>query len=147
MPSQPDLFLEFLNQFEGKQDTIRHFQAPARINIIGEHVDYLGGIVLPAAIDFSIECLIRPKDNNSIILYSSDFDRKTEIKRPFQNSKEDPWSDYIAGVIHELESLGHSIPGFEMLIKGNIPQGAGLSSSAALEVLVGYSLSTVFKSI
>ncbi|TGN11033.1 galactokinase [Leptospira ilyithenensis] len=145
MPSQPDLFLEFLNQFEGNQDTIRHFQAPARINIIGEHVDYLGGIVLPAAIDFSIECLIRPKDNNSIILYSSDFDRKTEINRPFRNSKENPWADYIAGVILELESLGHPISGFEMLIKGNIPQGAGLSSSAALEVLIGYSLSTVFQ--
>ncbi|WP_411824176.1 galactokinase [Leptospira sp. 'Mane'] len=145
MAPQSDLFIEFLKQFGKNSDTIRHFQAPARINIIGEHVDYLGGIVLPAAIDFSIQCLVRPRDDFSIILYSNDFNHKTEIKRPFQNSEEHPWTDYIAGVIVELESLGHSIPGFEMLIKGNIPQGAGLSSSAALEVLIGYALSTIFQ--
>ncbi|TGN20383.1 galactokinase [Leptospira idonii] len=140
-----NLFQEFSNQFEGNIDSIRHFSSPARINIIGEHVDYLGGIVLPAAINFSIQCLIRPNGKNEFRLYSLDYNRKTEIKRPFQNDSQNPWADYIAGVIIELEKIGHAIPGFDLLIQGNIPQGSGLSSSAALEVVVCYAITNVFQ--
>ncbi|TGL56207.1 galactokinase [Leptospira ognonensis] len=138
------LFSKFNSVFGKNSTPIRHFSAPARINIIGEHVDYVGGIVLPAAINFSIQVLIQRNDTDDFILYSEDFQQSTKVGRPFQNSKEYPWSDYIVGVISELEKKGHKIPGFNLLINGNIPQGAGLSSSAALEVVVGYAIANLF---
>lgn len=138
------LFSKFNSVFGKNPSPIRHFTAPARINIIGEHVDYVGGIVLPAAINFSIQAVIQQNETDDFNLYSDDFQQTTKITRPFQNSKDYPWSDYIVGVISELEKKGFKIPGFNLLIHGNIPQGAGLSSSAALEVVVGYAISNLF---
>ncbi|MDZ4725083.1 MAG: galactokinase [Leptospira sp.] len=138
------LFTAFKMHFPSQDSPIRHFSAPARINIIGEHVDYLGGIVLPAAIDFSIHVLIQKNQSSHYHLYSMDYEQQTSAQKPFVNSKEFPWSDYILGVILEIEKKGLSVPGFNLLIKGNIPQGAGLSSSAALEVAVAYAIHSLF---
>ncbi|GBF43359.1 galactokinase [Leptospira ellinghausenii] len=139
---------ENLNQFErifGKTNTNpRLFEAPARINIIGEHVDYLGGIVLPAAIDFSVQVFLRPNESNQFQFHSITYNETITIKRPFLSNQNAPWTDYITGVIVELEAEGHSIPGFDLLVDGNIPQGSGLSSSAALEVVTGFAISESF---
>ncbi len=139
---------ENLNSFEeifGRNgEPVRHFQAPARINIIGEHVDYLGGIVLPAAIDFSVDVWIRPNHSNEYRFHSVSFSQTVSVKHPFSPLPNSHWADYILGVLVEIEKLGNSIPGFDLLIDGDIPQGAGLSSSAALEVVVGFAVSGIF---
>ncbi len=139
---------ENLNQFEkifGKTNSSpRLFEAPARINIIGEHVDYLGGIVLPAAINFSVQVYLRPNQSETYQLHSIAYNETIPLKKPLRPNLQSSWTDYIAGVIVEIESLGHSVPGFDLLVDGNIPQGSGLSSSAALEVVTGYAISESF---
>jgi galactokinase len=122
----------------------RMFRSPARINLIGEHVDYLGGLVLPAAIQFSTFLAIRPTSNNTFRLYSQHFNSLLEINT-IQFLKENTWGNYILGVLSELDQAGCSFSGFDLLIDGDIPQGAGLSSSASLEVGVGYALSECFQ--
>jgi galactokinase len=145
MKDSSQLFSTFSSVFSESNGVVHHFCAPARINIIGEHVDYLGGIVLPAAIDFSIHALIQKNESQDFNFYSLDFLQYTKCSRPFRNSPDFPWSDYIQGVIQEVERKGFNIPGFNLLIQGNIPQGAGLSSSAALEVVVCYAISSLFE--
>ena len=139
---------ENLNRFEsifGKtKQPPRLFQAPARINIIGEHVDYLGGTVLPAAIDFAVQVYLRPNNTSAYNLHSVTYNETVELKKPLLPNPKSPWTDYIAGVIVEIEKKGHSIPGFDLLVDGNIPQGSGLSSSAALEVVTGYAINETF---
>ncbi|TGL44321.1 galactokinase [Leptospira perdikensis] len=140
---------ENLNRFEsifGKTKQLpRLFQAPARINIIGEHVDYLGGTVLPAAINFAVQVYLRPNDTSTYRLHSVTYNETVELKKPLVSNPKAPWSDYIAGVIVEIEKKGHTIPGFDLLVDGNIPQGSGLSSSAALEVVTGYAIKETFE--
>ncbi|MGE8720437.1 galactokinase [Leptospira terpstrae] len=139
---------ENLNRFEsifGKTKELpRLFQAPARINIIGEHVDYLGGIVLPAAIDFFVQVYLRPNNTASYNLHSVTYNETVELKKPLQPNSKSPWTDYISGVISEIEKKGHIVPGFDLLVDGNIPQGSGLSSSAAFEVVTGYAIQETF---
>ncbi|TGL50299.1 galactokinase [Leptospira kemamanensis] len=139
---------ENLNQFErifGKTNSHpRLFGAPARINIIGEHVDYLGGIVLPAAIDFSVQVFIRPNQTSYYQFHSVTYQETVKVEKPFHQNSNSPWTDYITGVIQEMEKLGFSIPGFDLLVDGDIPQGSGLSSSAALEVVTGFAISESF---
>jgi galactokinase len=134
---------EFEKQFGNTGSSPRTFQAPARINIIGEHVDYLGGIVLPAAIDFFIHAKILPNHKNSYRLYSEDYKsywETTEIRR----SDKAPWANYILGVIDEINKRGFDVPGLDLSIGGNIPQGAGLSSSAAVEVVTAFAINQIF---
>ncbi|MCC5814286.1 MAG: galactokinase [Leptospira sp.] len=119
------------------------YRAPARINIIGEHVDYLGGIVLPAAINFEIIATLRANDKSSFRLYSKEYSSFWESDEITKSDKS-PWANYIMGVVDQLEARGFHVPGFDMAIGGNIPQGSGLSSSAALEVVVGYALNDLF---
>lgn len=119
------------------------FQAPGRINIIGEHVDYLGGLVLPAAINYSIQASIRPNSKGSYRLYSLDYNSYWETNAVCKSDRVE-WVNYVMGIIDGLESRGFSVPGFDLLLQGNIPQGSGLSSSAALEVVLGYGLNEVF---
>ncbi|EOQ95518.1 GHMP kinase [Leptospira wolbachii serovar Codice str. CDC] len=139
---------ENLNRFEsifGKtKQPPRLFQAPARINIIGEHVDYLGGTVLPAAIDFAVQVYLRPNDTSSYNLYSVTYNETVELRKPLLPNPKSSWTDYIAGVIVEVEKKGHIVPGFDLLVDGNIPQGSGLSSSAAFEVVTGYAIKETF---
>jgi galactokinase len=121
----------------------RVFSAPARINIIGEHVDYLGGLVLPAAIQFSTQIAIGKNQLGQIRLYSTQYKESFVLtKKEFQ--KEKKWANYVLGVLFELEKDGYILDGIDIIIDGNIPQGAGLSSSASLEVAVGYAISELF---
>ncbi len=138
--SLQSLFFEKL----GLGDSPRIFRSPARINLIGEHVDYLGGLVLPAAIQFSTLLAIRPNSGKIYRLYSQHYDTLLEISE-IQFSQKNSWANYILGVLSELNQAGCSFSGFDLLVDGDIPQGAGLSSSASLEVGVGYALSEVFQ--
>ncbi|MDX1961273.1 MAG: galactokinase [Leptospiraceae bacterium] len=134
---------EILNQKFGAAES-RVFLSPARINILGEHVDYLGGFVLPAAINFSTKLAIRKNQINQYRIYSVHFNQEIELKEiSYQTEKK--WANYVLGVVSELLKSGKNISGFDLVIDGDIPQGAGLSSSASLEVGVGFALSEIFK--
>lgn len=135
--------LEFENRF-GSGIPPLFFQAPARINIIGEHVDYLGGIVVPAAIDFHIYAKIRTNSKQLYRLYSEDLDSYLEVTS-IQPSTTHPWANYIMGMVDEFKKKGFEIPGFDLSFGGNIPRGSGLSSSAALEVVIGYAINEVYQ--
>ena len=119
------------------------FFAPGRVNLIGEHTDHEGGFVFPCAINLGIEALVSRRDDDLIRLYSMNFDEGIftpfEIKIDEIKSKSEirSWVNYPLGVIHTLLKHGYKFGGADILYNGNLPGGAGLSSSAAIEVLTG----------
>lgn len=120
------------------------FRSPGRINIIGEHTDYNEGFVLPAAIDKNIFVAITKRPDNRVNLFAGDFKEQftTDIEhiQPALNQ----WPNYILGVVDQLQKKGHALSGFNLVIDGDIPMGAGLSSSAAVECAVIYALNETF---
>jgi galactokinase len=113
----------------------RVFAAPGRVNLIGEHTDYADGFVMPAAIDFATFAAISSRGDGKIILRSENF--KEHLTHPLDALPERArghWSDYPFGVISALREEGVEIPAFNMTLNGDVPVGAGLSSSAAIEV-------------
>ncbi|EQA44282.1 galactokinase [Leptospira broomii serovar Hurstbridge str. 5399] len=125
------------------ESEFRFFSAPARINIIGEHVDYAGGIVLPAAIDFRVYAAVRKNGTDEYRLHSLDF-KASKVAKEIKYDEDRTWANYVLGVVSEAKKRGLSVPGFDLSFGGNIPQGAGLSSSAAVEVVTCYALSELF---
>lgn len=110
-------------------------RAPGRVNIIGEHTDYNDGFVLPMAIEHDTLVLGTPRDDRKLFLRAENLDRSAEASIDNTvRSAEEPWTDYILGVAHELKKLGHPLCGADLLILGDVPVGCGLSSSAALEM-------------
>ena len=118
-------------------------QSPGRINIIGEHTDYNNGFVLPAAIDKKVMVAIRKREDDLIVLYAEAFAEKKEVKIPEMKPQGD-WADYMLGVVAQLIKKNYVIGGFEILLKGDIPIGAGLSSSAAVECATIFALNELF---
>lgn len=117
------------------------FAAPGRANLIGEHTDYSQGFVLPAAIDFSTVAAISRREDARAALYSINFDEV--IEHPIADltaSRRGHWTDYPAGVLWSLENEGLRFSGFNLTVGGNVPLGAGLSSSASVEVAVAMAL-------
>ncbi|HET7346443.1 MAG TPA: galactokinase [Acidobacteriaceae bacterium] len=110
------------------------FLAPGRVNLIGEHTDYAGGFVLPAAIDFGTIATISARKDNRIELWSQNFSESVTISNADFPQARHHWSDYPLGVIWSLREAGVDIPPFSMCLWGNVPVAAGLSSSASLEV-------------
>ncbi len=111
------------------------FNAPGRINLIGEHTDYNEGFVFPAAIDKSIVLAINLNNSQKANLYAYDLDESVEIDINHIEKNDKPWANYILGVIDEFHKKGFDVKGFDCVFGGNIPHGAGLSSSAALETV------------
>ena len=121
-------------------------RAPGRVNLIGEHTDYNDGFVLPCAIDFATEVAIAPRSDGIIRVVALDYQNAIDEfpagQRPAQGSQH--WANYIRGVVDVfIQRFGVLPHGFDMAVSGNVPQGAGLSSSAALEVGVGKALQTL----
>jgi galactokinase len=117
------------------------FRAPGRTNLIGEHTDYNGGFVLPAAIDFYCWVAISPRDDKKLAIYSENLDALsvTDLSSGSLQPTHS-WTDYPLGVAAELQRLDHTLRGANLYIRGRVPIGAGLSSSAALEVSAGLAL-------
>ena len=120
------------------------FRSPGRVNILGEHTDYNDGFVLPAAIDKNIYIAISKRDDNIINLYAVDFDESfttniNEVKRSTIQ-----WANYILGVVDQLQKKGFALGGFNAVVDGDVPIGAGLSSSAAVECATIYALNEIF---
>ena len=117
------------------------FMAPGRVNLIGEHTDYNDGFVLPTAIEYGTALAIRKRQDDTVRVIASDFGEELatfQISDAIPSDPELPWSNYIRGVIQTLSLMGHSISGADMVIAGDVPRGVGLSSSASLEVVVGF---------
>lgn len=129
----------FATIFGAKAD--HTFFSPGRINLIGEHTDYNGGHVFPAAISLGTYGAARKRDDNLLRFYSANFEDKGIIEVPLENlrfEKEHNWTNYPKGVLHFLQKAGYVIDkGMDIYVFGNIPNGSGLSSSASLELLTG----------
>jgi len=127
-----DLTQHFENLF-GQRPRI--FRAPGRVNLIGEHTDYNDGFVMPAAVAFSTYVAIASRPDRKMVIHSEEFPGNFEFKvdsLPGQRTGE--WCDYILGVASVLQRNGHPLQGANLLVHGEVPIGAGLSSSAAVEV-------------
>ena len=115
----------------------RAFQAPGRVNLIGEHTDYTGGLVMPAAIDFNTVAVVGPAKGGRSVIHSVDFKKEFEFDASALPAKaKHDWTDYPAGVLWSLKQSGVVAPQFTMTLQGDVPLGAGLSSSASIEVAV-----------
>lgn len=116
-------------------------KSPGRINIIGEHTDYNGGLVMPAAINKAVYVAISKRDDEQIYLYAESYEEKY-IGNIHEVSKgEKAWANYILGVVHGLLKRSFKLSGFNLYIYGDVPLGAGLSSSAAIECATAFALS------
>nr|WP_070958727.1 galactokinase [Hyphomonas sp. Mor2] len=104
--------------------------APGRVNLIGEHTDYNGGAVLPAAIERHVQIALAPTASNDVTLQSTRFD--SAVSRPALDPRRDDWTDYAMGALWKADSLGWLSGGVDLLIDSDVPDGAGVSSSAAL---------------
>jgi galactokinase len=113
----------------------RIFRAPGRVNLIGEHTDYNDGFVMPAAVGFSTYVAIAQRPGRKWLIRSEEFPEHFEFDLDcFPESRTGRWCDYLLGVARVLRQRGHSLPGANLLVHGEVPIGAGLSSSAAIEV-------------
>jgi len=138
MRSPHQLAEEFRRVF-GREPRI--YRAPGRVNLIGEHTDYNDGFVLPAALELATFAAVATRPDRKLRVRSLLMDEAREFdldEAEPQPRKE--WSDYVRGVALMLMRAGHNLTGVDMLLDGNVPLGSGLSSSAALEVSVGYAL-------
>ncbi|GED01624.1 galactokinase [Bacillus atrophaeus] len=132
----------------GKQDGLRFFFAPGRVNIIGEHTDYNGGHVFPCALTIGTFAAVSQRKDRLVRMFSENF-KETGVKEfkldDLRYNKDDDWANYPKGVIFEFQQRGYAIPnGFDIAFSGNIPNGAGLSSSASIELLMAVVLQTYF---
>ena len=141
------LIKEFTDIFEVPGEAL--FFSPGRVNLIGEHTDYNGGMVFPCAITFGTYAVVSKRTYSCMRLFSNNFKEKGIIDVALQTlhyDKKDDWANYVKGVLYFLQQEGFEIPcGLNILIEGNIPNGAGLSSSASLEVLTGTILKETFQ--
>jgi galactokinase len=138
----PDEIVErFRKQFH-RSETPLLYRAPGRVNLIGEHTDYNLGYVFPIALQMACYVAIAPASHGNLRVYSRDFDKEFSIPiagiAAAQPSKQ--WSDYILGVAQELTKAGFPIAPCDMLVASEVPTGAGLSSSAALEIATAVAL-------
>jgi galactokinase len=109
-------------------------RAPGRVNLIGEHTDYNDGFVLPMAIDRAAWIALRPRDDKRVIVRSMDFDQTAEFTLDHLSKAGDEWIEYVKGVAWALNEAGYTLGGWEGILAADVPIGAGLSSSAALEM-------------
>ena len=123
----------FTEQFGGEPTLIA--RAPGRVNLIGEHTDYNDGFVLPMAIDRAVWIALRPRDDRRVALRSMDFRQTAVIDLDTLTHADRGWAEYVRGVAWSLTQGGHALTsGWDGVMTGNVPRGAGLSSSAALEL-------------
>ena len=132
-----DLRSRFLERFGAAPQIYR---APGRVNLIGEHTDYNDGFVLPAAIDLATYVGVAPREDRRLVLHSLAFDESVEFDLDTAAAPRRHWSDYVVGVVLGIEREGLRLSGANLMLSTELPMGAGLSTSAALEVAVGYAL-------
>ncbi|WED21257.1 galactokinase [Vibrio sp. JC009] len=128
-------------------DATHIIQAPGRVNLIGEHTDYNDGFVLPCAINYQTVVAAAKRDDNIVRLVSVDYDNATDefdLTKEIEFQQDKMWANYIRGVVKCLQGRGYKFGGADISVSGNVPQGAGLSSSAALEVVIGQTFKELY---
>jgi galactokinase len=138
-----------------KADVVAHFvkrfgqpprwviRAPGRVNLIGEHTDYNDGFVCPLAIDRAVWIALRPRDDRRISVYSVDYDETREFSLDDLKNEKAGWIEYLKGTAWALQDAGLRLSGWEGVMQGDVPLGAGLSSSAAVEMATAQALAAV----
>lgn len=137
------LFKEFTKRYN--KSAVNSYFSPGRVNLIGEHIDYNGGLVMPCAITFGTYLLLSPNDDSVFRFQSLNFDDTLTI--PVQGNyvkTGDGWYNYPLGVINHFINDGHQLSGLDLFFSGDIPIGSGLSSSASIEVVTAFALNEFF---
>ncbi len=122
-------------------------QAPGRVNLIGEHTDYNDGFVLPCAINYQTVVAASPRSDSKVKVVAVDYGNAVDefdLTQPIEFIENKMWANYIRGVVKYLMERGYSFNGADIAVSGNVPQGAGLSSSAALEVVIGQTFKELY---
>lgn len=132
----------FIKHFDGQTGNI--YFSPGRINLIGEHTDYNGGFVFPGAVDKGIMAEVRPNGTDTVMCYSIDLKDRVEFKVDDPQGPRTSWARYIYGMVQEMKKLGVDVKGFNTAFSGDVPLGAGMSSSAALESCFAFALNDLF---
>ena len=136
----------FQNSFGYEPDL--YVRAPGRVNLIGEHTDYNDGFVLPCAIDYETVVALQRRDDDKVVVVAADYANQRDefsLSQPIEAHADQLWSNYIRGVVKYLLEKGLSLKGLNMVVSGNVPQGAGLSSSASLEVAIGQAFNDAYQ--
>ena len=127
------------------QENTNIFFAPGRVNLIGEHIDYNGGLVMPCAITYGTTLLTAPNTEGVFRFRSTNFNEILDIPvKDFYEKSGETWFNYPLGVIHNFIKDGKQVQGLDMLFFGNLPIGAGLSSSASIEIVTAYAFNSLF---
>jgi galactokinase len=141
--SIPTEIKQIFQQHFGEPDLI--VRSPGRINLIGEHTDYNLGFVLPAAIDKAIYVAISKRADDYVHLYAGDLHQSFQTHLGSLQPTDQQWPNFILGVADQLIQSGHTLSGFNAVVMGDVPLGAGLSSSAAVECATAFALNTLFE--
>lgn len=132
----------FIKHFDGQTGNI--YFSPGRINLIGEHTDYNGGYVFPGAVDCGVMAELRPNGTNKVLAYSIDLKDRVEFDINDEQGPRATWARFIFGMVKEFQILGVDVKGFNIAFAGDVPLGAGMSSSAAMESCFGCALNDLF---
>ncbi|MCF2500845.1 galactokinase [Dyadobacter chenhuakuii] len=127
-----------------KPEQVRVFRSPGRINLIGEHTDYNNGFVLPASVDKAVYFVIEPREDDQVILHAADLDETYSFSVEDLSKPAQSWAHYQLGIIEQIYKKGLKIGGFQTTFGGDVPVGAGLSSSAALECCLLFALNELY---
>jgi len=139
------LLERFFEKFGTQNANVQHFFAPGRVNLIGDHTDYTGGFVFPCGIDNGSLLLIRRTQDNQFRFASTNFDMLAQLsKEEINKTYGDNWINYPLGVVDQFVKRGFDIDGIDCLFSGNVPNGAGLSSSASIEVVTAFAINEIF---
>ncbi len=130
----------FVSYFNSESEII--VRAPGRVNLIGEHTDYNDGFVLPMAIDHAVWLALRPRDDKTVRLFSLDLETESAFELDSLTKGSD-WIEYPKSIAYELMKAGYELRGFDAVMTGDVPRGAGLSSSAAVELAVARAFAAV----
>jgi len=141
----PRLHRRFFEKYGHTESTPNVFHAPGRVNLIGEHTDYTGGMVFPCAIDRGTLLLVRRTGNGQFRFASTNFDLMAQLSgEELGQTYGDSWINYPLGVIDQFRRRGVELDGLDCLFSGNVPNGAGLSSSASIEVVTAFAINELF---
>jgi len=140
-----ELKASFIDLYGGAENEIRVFFSPGRVNLIGEHTDYNGGYVFPCALSFGTYLLTRENNERQVNFATTNFDHRgiVNLDEPFENEGKS-WINYPVGVLNEFRKMAKEIDGMDLLYSGDIPNGAGLSSSASIEMVTAFAMNQLF---
>jgi len=141
-----ELLVNLKKIFGEINEKVSFYFAPGRVNLIGEHTDYNGGYVFPCALSFGTYLAIRKNREEKLRFASLNFEGVNEISiSEIKQKRGNEWVNYPLGVINEFDKIGIELPGYDFLYYGDLPNGAGLSSSASIEIVTAYAINDLYK--